>query len=195
MYEYIQGVFSEVTAAYAVVDIQGLGYQVNISLNTYSAIHQKNNGKLYIHLVVREDDMILFGFSTTEERQLFRQLISISGIGPNTARMVLSSLPPQDLIQAIQTENVNAIKAIKGIGPKTAQRVIIELKDKVTQVVLSENSNKFSISHNKTFEESLLALVALGFQKPQASEIVKKVLKENDQLSVEEVIKKTLKYF
>lgn len=194
MYEYIEGTFSPLTPAYAVVDVQGLGYYVNISLHTHAAIQGLSKGKLFLHLVVKEDDMVLYGFSSLEERQLFRSLIGISGIGPNTARMVLSSLPPIELIQAIQTDNVRVIQAIKGIGPKTAQRVVIELRDKVGQVVLTD-STKFSASHNNIFEEALLALVALGFQKSQASEIIKKVFKEDPNLKVEEVVKKTLKYF
>jgi Holliday junction DNA helicase RuvA len=194
MYEYMSGRFTELTPAYVVADLQGLGYMVNISLNTYSDIQSKKEGKLFIHLVVKEDDMVLYGFSTPEERQLFRQLISISGIGPNTARLVLSSLPPQDLVKAIQTENITAIKAIKGIGPKTAERVIIELRDKVGQISWS-SENKFSVLHNKSSEEALYALVALGFNKAQSSEIVKKVLKEDENLSVEDVVKRALKYF
>lgn len=194
MYEYINGRFAEVTPAYVVTDLQGLGYMINISLNTYSEIQSKTEGKLFIHLVVKEDDMVLYGFSSLEERQLFRQLINISGIGPNTARLVLSSLPPQDLVKAIQTENIAAIKAIKGIGPKTAERVIIELRDKVGQISWSPTT-KFSISHNKSSEEALYALVALGFNKSQASEIVKKVLKEDENLNVEDIVKRALKYF
>ncbi len=195
MYDYIQGSFAEITPATAIIDIQGVGYILNISLHTYSSINSLKQGKLYTHLIVREDEHTLFGFSTPEERHLFRNLISVSGVGPNTARMVLSSMPPNELVHAILTENVALIKAVKGIGPKTAQRLIIELKDKVTQIQFNDEISKKSPLNNNIYDEALSALLALGFNKNQASEVIKKVLKDKPESTVENVIKLALKFF
>lgn len=192
MYEYIKGTFVEVNPAAVSIENHGLAYHVNISLYTYTKISNLKEGKLFLHLIVREDEHLLFGFIEKEERQLFRLLISVSGVGPNTARLILSSLPPVELITAIGSENVNLIKSVKGVGPKTAQKMVIDLKDKVKNMDIV--SEKISFSYNKNSEESLSALVALGFNKNQASDVVKKIVKDDVNIPVEEIIKKALKY-
>ena len=131
MYEFLQGIFEELTPSYAVINCNGVGYLAEISLNSYSFLKSKKEGKLYTHFVVREDAQILYGFATTNERELFRQLISVSGIGANTARMMLSSLSTDDLVKAIVTEDAKTISSVKGIGLKTAQRVVVDLHDKL----------------------------------------------------------------
>ncbi len=133
MYEFIKGRLTEKTPTYAVIETGGIGYLLNISLHTYSQLKEDENCKLLIHMVVREDAMLFFGFTTAEERDLFRHLISVSGVGPNTARMILSSIQPPEIIQAIVQGNAPLLQSIKGIGSKTAQRLIVELKDKLSK--------------------------------------------------------------
>ena len=190
MYEYIKGTLVEATPTYAVVDCGGVGYYVNISINTYSKISTEKTVMLYAHQIVREDAHLLYGFFSKEERLLFRQLISVSGIGANTASVMLSSMTVNEIVGAIQTDNVNAIKSVKGIGLKTAQRVIIELKDKVgnTGIVGGE-----VFAGNTVKEEALSALVMLGFVKAQASKVLDKIVAGGGITSVEELIKQALK--
>jgi len=191
MYEYIQGQLVELTPTYAVLDTGNIAYFINISLNTYSGLEGKEGAKLYLHHVVREDAQLFYGFAEKEERELFRQLITVSGIGSNTARMMLSSLQPIELKTAILEGDVNVLKSVKGIGLKTAQRVIIDLKDKIGKSDGSELSGIPASSMKK--EEALSALVMLGFNKNAVDKTLNKIIKENSNLSVEEFIKIALK--
>lgn len=192
MYEYIKGELIEANPTNAVVDCGGVGYYVNISVNTYSKIASLHQVLLYIHQIVREDAHLLYGFFSKEERSLFRFLISVSGIGANTANIMLSSLSVEEITNAILTENVNAIKSVKGIGIKTAQRVIIELKDKVNKDGnIIEGVN---ITLNTIREEAQAALVMLGFTKLQVSKTLDKILASEKVDTVENLIKLALKH-
>ena len=191
MYEYIKGVLVETTPAYAVVDCGGVGYYVHISVNTYSNIATKNDVLLYVHQIVREDALLLYGFFTQEERSLFRALISVSGIGANTANVMLSSMSVDEITNAILTDNVNAIKSVKGIGVKTAQRVIIELKDKIGKEAAVLENLKVAVAPVK--EEAQAALVALGCTKALVVKTLDKILAGNRDVTVEELIKLALK--
>lgn len=191
MYEYIKGSLAEVTPTYAVVECGGIGYYVNISVNTYSQITTEKNVMLFLHQIVREDALLLYGFFSKEERTLFRQLISVSGIGANTACVMLSSMTVNEIAGAIMTGNENAIKSVKGIGLKTAQRVIIELKDKVAGVGYAEEAN-YGIS-STIKEEALAALVMLGFVKAQAAKVIDKIVAQGGVTDVEGLIKQALK--
>jgi Holliday junction DNA helicase RuvA len=191
MYEYIRGTIAEINPASIVIEVSGIGYFANISLNTYSKLNGKKEAKLLLHQVVREDAHILFGFSEKSERELFRNLISVNGVGPSTAIVMLSSLNPEELIAAVTTENVVVLKGVKGIGAKTAQRIIIDLKDKLGK--LSE-SGQISLSADNTIRnEALSALVMLGFVKRDAEKTVTKILQEQPESTVESVIKQALK--
>ncbi len=193
MYEYIQGKISELTPTYVVVDNQGVGYFISISLNTYSALSGKEQAIVFIHQVVREDALLLYGFYNKSEREIFRQLISVSGIGANTARMMLSSLSPAEIQEAILSGNVKILNNIKGIGPKTAQRIIIDLKDKVGK---SDISGDFLLTQSNTNrDEALSALVMLGFAKNSVDKVLDKLIKDNPKAKVEELVKKALKSF
>ncbi len=190
MYEYIKGLLAEAAPTYAVIECGGVGYYLNISVNTYSKIAGSKEVCLYAHLIVREDAHLLYGFFTREERTLFRQLISVSGIGANTAGVMLSSMTTDEIVQAILTENVSAIKSVKGIGLKTAQRVIIELKDKVGT---SGGTDQTLFTSGSLKEEALSALVMLGFVKTQASKVLERILASGENISVEELIKQALR--
>ncbi len=172
-----------------VIDCGGVGYEVKISLNTFSTLGSEENIRLYTKLVVREDAQILYGFADTVEREMFNHLVSVSGIGPNTAMLMLSSLLPEEIALAIQSEDVVTIQGIKGIGGKTAQRVIIDLKDKMTKMVFS-NENIFNSNNTNQFD-ALNALVSLGFDKKSAEKAINKIGLGED--SVEQLIKKALK--
>lgn len=195
MYEYIAGILTELTPSYAVVEnASGIGWLINISLNTYSAIEKQHNVKLYVHHVVREDAQLLFGFADKAEREIFRMLIDVSGIGPNTARVILSSLSPSELQTAVLQEDARAISRVKGIGAKTAQRLVIELKDKIAKAgnvapTVSQGLKTASLQR----EEALSALVMLGYQKSQAEKAVDAALKENPSMSAENLIKYALR--
>lgn len=191
MYEYIKGNLTEVAPTYAVVECGGMGYYVNISVNTFSQISAMEKVMLYLHQIVREDALLLYGFFSKEERTIFRQLISVSGVGANTASVMLSSMTVKEIAGAILTENVNAIKSVKGIGLKTAQRVIIELKDKIANVGYAEEMNFGASSTLK--EEALAALVMLGFVKGQASKVLDKIIAGGGITTVEQLIKLALK--
>lgn len=190
MYEYIKGLLTEAGPAYAVVDCGGIGYYLNISVNTYSRIAGKEEVCLYTHLIVREDAHLLYGFYSREERTLFRQLISVSGIGANTANVMLSSMTVGEIIGAICTGNADVIRNVKGIGTKTAQRVIIELKDKVGA---EGNTGELLMVSQPVKEEALAALVMLGFAKAQASKVLDKIMAGGGVKTVEELIKAALK--
>lgn len=193
MFAYINGNIAEKNFSNVVIDVQGVGYLIEVSMYTYSKIENLQKAKLFTHLYVREDAQILYGFAEKEERTLFLLLISVSGIGPNTARMMLSSLSPEDIKQAIISENVAVIQSVKGIGPKTAKRAIIDLKDKLAK--LPENEASFSGNSNNTVrEQALSALAALGFSKGDSLKAVNKALKEDDsEVTVEILIKTALK--
>jgi Holliday junction DNA helicase RuvA len=191
MFEFIRGIFMECNPAHVVVETGGIGYYINISLNTYSKINQKKEGLIYLHQVVREDAHVLYGFADKSERDLFRNLISVNGVGSNTAIMMLSSLTPEEISVAVTTENVATLKAVKGIGIKTAQRIIIDLKDKLGK--LYETDQIFISANNTILNESLSALVMLGFVKRDAEKVVSKILQEQPQTTVESVIKLALK--
>jgi holliday junction DNA helicase RuvA len=191
MYEYIHGTIAELNPARVIIEAGGVGYCISISLNTYSKLHGKTEIRLPVHQIVREDAHMLFGFADNNERDLFRNLISVSGVGANTAIMVLSSLTPDEVISAIANENVPALKKIKGIGIKTAQRIIIDLKDKVSKI--SETGQIFVTADNTILNEALSALVMLGFSKKDAEKVVSAILTEFPGASVESVVKQALK--
>ncbi len=191
MYEFIRGIFIERNPAHIVIEAGGIGYFVNISLNTYSKFNNQKEGLLYLHQAIREDAHVLYGFADKSERDLFRNLISVSGVGASTAIMMLSSLSPDEIAVAVTTENVAVLKAVKGIGIKTAQRIIIDLKDKLGK--LYETDQIFLSPNNTILNESLSALVMLGFVKRDAEKVVSKILQEQPQTTVEGVIKQALK--
>lgn len=195
MIDYIKGELAECTATYAVIDCGGVGYMANISLGTYTAIKEQKTTKLYIHEAIREDAYNLFGFSTTEERQMFRYLITVSGVGPSTAQVILSAYPTQELRKAIMTEDVNSIKSVKGIGLKTAQKIIVELKDKMEKMETGDvtSGELFASPNSKVREDSLAALEALGYARAQAGKVVDKLLKEMPEAKVEQVVKSAFK--
>ncbi|MCQ2300704.1 MAG: Holliday junction branch migration protein RuvA [Bacteroidales bacterium] len=191
MYEYLIGALAEATPAYAVVDCNGVGYMVEISVNTYTQIKDLTEVKLLTHYIVREDAHLLFGFATADEREMFRQLIKISGVGVATARVMLSTLTVNELKEAVISNNVRAIQSVKGIGAKSAQKIILELQDKIGKV--SDNALSALFESNKNVEEALTALVMLGFAKPAADKVLQQVNKLTPGLSVEELIKQALK--
>ena len=193
MYSFISGTVVEKNPTYVVLDNQGIGYFINISLNTFTAIGEQQHVKLFVHLAIREDAHTLYGFYTESERELFLQLITVSGVGCNTARLILSSMTVKEAVDAIATNNIRMIQGVKGIGAKTAQRVVIELKDKAKKASWTD-ATKINVSYNNNKYEALSALVALGFPKSGAEIVLDKIIKaEGIQLSVEELIKKSLK--
>ena len=196
MIEYIKGELTEITPAMAVIECNGLGYGINVSLNTYSAIQGKKEVKLYIYESIREDAYILYGFATKQERELFLLLISVSGIGGNTARMILSALTPSELCNVISSGNDKLLKTVKGIGLKAAQRIIVDLKDKIstTDIGTSTTSAPISITaNNEIYEEAIAALTMLGFAQAPSQKVVAAILKEEPEAAVEKVIKLALK--
>ena len=194
MITYIKGTLTEKNPAYVVIETAGgVAYGIHISLATFSQLKETDHVKLLTHYVIKEDAHQLFGFFTEEERSLFRLLISVNGIGANTARLILSSLSTDELINAIATEDVKIIQSVKGIGLKTAQRVIIDLKDKIGKTA-SQNIEKITIFYNNNRAEALSALTSLGFAKNSADSALEKIIRaEGTQLSIEELIKKALK--
>jgi holliday junction DNA helicase RuvA len=191
MIAQINGKLVEKTPTYVVIDCNGVGYELKISLNTFSQIGESERCMLYTHFVVREDAQLLYGFKETSERELFRLLISVSGVGSATAMMILSSLSPNETKGAILTGDVNTLKSVKGIGAKSAERIIIDLRDKIGKI---DGAATISLSTNNTIkEEALSALVMLGFGKNPAEKVLNKILSEGEELTVEELIKRTLK--
>lgn len=191
MYDYLRGEIAEIAPTYAVIDCGGVGYYVNISLNTYTAIQNLREAKLFVYEAIREDAYTLFGFRDKQEREMFELLISVSGVGPNTARMILSSLTVDDLMSVIASGNSGMLKSVKGIGAKTAQRIIVDLKDKVTGVgdaaAVAEQGN------GEAYDEAVAALIMLGFTRAAVQKTVGKLLREQPTLKVEEIIKMALK--
>lgn len=191
MITQIEGNVVEKTPTYVVIDCMGVGYQIHISLNTFSKIPLSGKYKLYTLLIIREDAHLLYGFADKHERHLFELLTSVSGVGASTARMILSSLTPTELEQVIASGNVATLKSIKGIGEKSAQRIIVDLKDKISkEFIHAEHILSFL---NPIRDEALAALLALGFQKQAAEKALDKTLKSTNTSSVEELIKLTLK--
>ena len=190
MITQIKGRLVEKSPTELVIDCNGIGYLVNISLNTYSLLSDSESISLYTHLQVKEDSHTLFGFFEKTERNLFRKLISVSGIGASTARTMLSSLSPDEIQRAILSENVTTIQSIKGIGLKTAQRVIIELRDKVA-LLGDVDDSKIGISNSKR-EEALSALEVLGYSRKQTTKVIDKIIVDNSETSVEVIIKDAL---
>lgn len=192
MYEFIKGKLVEKNPGYAVVEAGGIGYLLNISIHTYSLLKEDEACILYTHLVVREDDMLLYGFAEPGERELFRQLISVSGVGVSTARMILSSLSPEEVYEAIAAGDAALLQRVKGIGGKTAQRIIIDLKDKVSRELIPHEKSGFL--HNTKKEEALSGLIILGFPKMVAEKALSRVIDtEGTSLTVEQLIKQALK--
>lgn len=197
MIEYIKGKLDEATPALAVVDCNGVGYGINISLNTYSAIQGKKDIKLYIYEAIREDAYVLYGFATKEERELFLLLISVSGIGGNTARMILSALSPSELCNVISSGNEKLLKTVKGIGLRTAQRIIVDLKDKITTVNMpvagGMGTSAIATANSEIYEEAVAALTMLGFAAAPSQKVTNAILQEEPDAPVERVIKLALK--
>ena len=195
MIEYIKGRLVEKTPTYAIIETSGIGYYINTSLNTFSKIPDQEACSLFIHFSVREDAQTLYGFYEKEERELFRNLISVSGIGPSTAQVLLSSLSPEEAVQAILSADVSTIQKVKGIGSKTAQRIILDLKDKISKVSLASTDQINTLNtSNKSHQDALSALLMLGFGKASTEKVLDKVVKESGHdISVEQLIKAALK--
>jgi Holliday junction DNA helicase RuvA len=197
MFEYINGEITSLTPTYAVLNVHGVGFGVNISLSTYTAIQGKTDAKLFLYEVIREDAFTLYGFAAAEERSMFLLLMSVQGVGAATARMVLSSLSVYEICDAIQTGNANLIKAVKGIGAKTAQRIILDLKDKVLEISASSGAPsvapKTMVVSTQIQNEAVYPLMMLGFTASATQKVVSSILAEEPDLKVEQVIKKALK--
>lgn len=202
MIDYIKGELAELTPAQAVIEAAGVGYALNISLNTYTAIQGKKDVKLFVHesLVTggRDDSYTFFGFASKQERDLYRLLISVSGVGANTARMILSAASPADLSNAIASGNERLLKGVKGIGLKTAKRIILDLKDKVValgiaqELTVGEGGSTVAVN-NEVMDEAVSALTMLGFSPAPSAKVVKALLEENAAMPVEQVVKEALK--
>lgn len=195
MIAFIEGEIAEINPAFVVVNCKGVGYLLHISLNTFTAIQNASTVKLHTEMIVREDAHTLFGFATPDERTLFRYLITVNGVGPNTARMILSSMTVDEVSQAIVGNNAAALQAVKGIGAKTAQRIVLDLKDKLEKEGVSSLEN-LAPANNTIRQEALSALVMLGYNKAIAQKTLSQVLKNNpgSSMSVEQLIKEALKY-
>ena len=191
MIDYIKGDITQITPTFLTMETSGIGYMINISLTTFSKLEAKKEFKILIHEVIREDSHQLFGFADTEERDMFRLLISVTGVGANTARMMLSSLTPVEIEKAILGSDVNILKSVKGIGLKTAQRIIVDLKDKLGKHAGS--CEIFAFADNTRREEALSALVMLGFAKGTVSKVLDKIVRDEKNLTVEDMIKRALK--
>jgi len=191
MIEYIKGTITQTTPTFVVVETAGIGYYVNISVNTFSKLEGKSEFKILIHEVIREDAHQLFGFADEGEREIFRLLISVSGVGASTARMMLSSLSPGEIEKAISGSNVDLLKSVKGIGLKTAQRIIVDLKDKIGKH--AGTGEIFAFADNRNRDEALSALVMLGFAKSAVAKVLDKIVREEINLTVEDMIKRALK--
>ena len=191
MIDYIKGNITQITPTFFTLETSGVGYFINISLTTFSKLENKSEIKILIHEIIREDTHQLYGFFDAVERDIFRHLISVSGVGANTARMMLSSLNPAEIEQAIIGSDVNILKSVKGIGLKTAQRIIVDLKEKLGKHAGS--GEIFAFSDNTNREEALSALVMLGFAKNAVSKVLDKIVREQKSLTVEEMIKRALK--
>ena len=193
MFAYLSGKLTYKTPTMVYVDCNGVGYQVHITLNTFSSLENKESVKLFTHLHVREDAQIIFGFYTEEEKQMFLHLVSVSGVGPNTARLILSSMTTNEFRSAIINEEVSLIQTIKGIGPKSAKRLVLELKDKMKSMEITNSIEPVTGSGNARIEEAIAALTMLGFAKPKSEKAVRNIWQNNSEATVEELIKLSLK--
>lgn len=193
MYEYIIGDLAELNPTYAVLEAGGVGYSLSISLQTYSELEGQQKAKLFVHYIVREDAQLFYGFSTKQERELFRLLLSVSGVGGNTARMILSTYSVKELQSIISTENAVLLKNVKGLGLKTAQKIIVELSGKMTTIGLEDVDIKVVEAESQAQTEAVDALVMLGFSKPASQKAVRSIVKDNPMASVESVIRLALK--
>ncbi|MBR6495548.1 MAG: Holliday junction branch migration protein RuvA [Rikenellaceae bacterium] len=193
MYEYIEGAVADLTPTYAVIDTGGVGYMINISLQTFTAVSSQSRTRLYTHYVVREDAQLLYGFASREERELFRLLIGVSGVGGNTARMILSTFKSDELSSIIYNEQAQMLKTVKGLGLKTAQKIIVELKDKVIAVALAQQSDHGAVANSAVMDEGLDALKMLGFTKAASEKVLREIVKESPNISVEDAIRTALK--
>ncbi len=202
MIEYVKGEIVEITPAYAVIDVHGVGYGLNISLNTFSAIQGKNEARLWVYEAIREDAYVLFGFGTKEERDMFLLLITVSGVGANTARVILSELTVAELCNVIATGNERILKGVKGIGLKTAQRIIVDLKDKIPQELgvqefrstgTQTSVPQINAAQKQVRDEAVGALTMLGFSPAPTQKVVNAILKEHPDAPVEQVVKMALK--
>lgn len=198
MIEYLRGDLTELTPTTATVECHGVGYLTNISLNTYTAIQNRPQVKLYIHEAIREDAYVLYGFSDKRERELFLLLISVSGIGGNTARTILSALTPNELCEVIASGNDKLLKMVKGIGGKTAQRIIVELRDKMATVGMDVPSSDvpqalFAAVNNEVLDSAVAALTMLGYTAAASQKVVKSIIKEQPSITVEAAIKEALR--
>ena len=198
MIEYVRGELAELTPAYAVVEAHGVGYGLSISLNTYSGIQNKKEVKLYVVECIREDAYALFGFSTKQEREMFLLLITVSGVGANTARMILSAMSPAELCNVISSGNEKMLKTVKGIGLRTAQRIIVDLRDKIAVEGIADQMPAAGVAaasamNNEVRDEAIGALTMLGFSPAPSAKVVSAILTDNPQLPVEQVVKLALK--
>lgn len=194
MIAFIEGTLEEKNPAFLVINCQGVGYLIHISLHTYASVPDKGNVKIYTHQVIREDAHTLFGFAGTDERELFKHLITVSGVGPNTARMILSSMSPGEIRSAIISKNINTLQSIKGIGAKTAQRIIVDLKDRLEKA--GDFKDDYLVPVNNTIqEEALSALVMLGFSKSAAQKAIAAIIRKRpgETVTAEELVKEALK--
>ena len=198
MIEYVKGALTDLTPTYAVVEASGVGYGLNITLNTFSALQNKQDAKLYVYESIREDAYMLFGFSTKQEREMFLLLITVSGVGAGTARMILSAMSPAELCDVISTGNERMLKTVKGIGLRTAQRIIVDLKDKIASSGIAAELPTAAVSqgpalNNDVKDEAVGALTMLGFAPAPSAKVVVAILKEQPELPVEQVVKLALK--
>ena len=193
MFEYINGYVTEISPTFIILETGGIGYHINISLNTFGQLKKGQECQLLLHEIIREDSRSLFGFYSRQERELFRLLISVNGVGANTARLILSSVSSGELMGAISSNDVDLIKSVKGIGIKTAQRIIIDLKDKITDSD-TEINQIFGEQSNTLHKDALSALQMLGFSKPAVEKVLKKILKDSAGLSLEELVKLALNH-
>lgn len=193
MYDYIKGQLDRLTPAAAVVEAGGVGYYINISLQTFSSIESATEVKLYTHFIVREDVQVLYGFYTLEEREVFRALIGVSGVGGNTARMILSTFSSDEVRSIIATGQADVLKSVKGLGIKTAQKIIVELRDKLGVSTAGELPLPARAAASETYSEALSALVMLGFTKLASEKVLRTLIKEQPQAHVEELIRMALK--
>lgn len=189
MITFLKGKLIEKNPTDIVLDVNGVGYRVNISLNTFSKIDDKENCFIYTYFHVKEDAQILYGFSNKEERSVFKLLISVSGIGPNTAQVIMSSMSPENLQRAVMTNDIESIKSVKGIGLKSAQRLILDLKDKISKISLQESSSGIN---NTIKDEALSALKMLGFARKNIESVIDKILLDSENITVEDLIKQVL---
>ena len=195
MYEYISGLVTDLAPTYAVIDAGGVGYYINISLQTYAALEGEKSARLYVHFAVREDAQLFYGFATKLERELFRMLISVSGVGGNTARMILSTYTVRELQNIIATENAVLLKNVKGLGLKTAQKIIVELSGKMLELGADVmESMAAPESNSAAYDEALAALQMLGFQKSASEKVLKTLFKDNPTIAVEDAVRAALKH-